>query len=102
LPATDLVAVITEAVLLFSSIQQSVKAVSRMAKLDSYKPLAASVMAEFTTQCVTWVSKLNEVSSVLDDYEDILKWYEKFDQLNNNIADPSSANPTPTLIAMPA
>lgn len=75
LPATDLVAVLSEAVLLFSAIEESVSDVSQTTKADPNEPEAVDVAYQIAKHCVRWSSELEEVNGVLEDYMTILKWF---------------------------
>jgi hypothetical protein len=66
LPATDLVATLSEAVLLFSSIEEHVFTVVRQPQQESF--------VSFTDQYAKWVKRLGTATDVLDYYTHVLRW----------------------------
>lgn len=83
LPATDLAAVVTESVVIFAIIDDSVGRVSQLYSGESNKADAAMEITQFVKCCVPWVSKLQEICNALNHYITILRWsgdhhYPKF------------------------
>lgn len=75
LPATDLVAVLSESVLLFSKIDESVTAITQRSDATPSGSEAADLATEITHHCEKWIPKLDEINSILTDYILVLKWF---------------------------
>jgi hypothetical protein len=75
LPATDLVAVLSESVLLFSKIEDSISSISEKSDVRPIGSEAADVATEITNHSGEWMLKLEEINSVLTDYISVLNWF---------------------------
>lgn len=75
LPATDLVAVLSESVLLFSEVEDSISSISKTSDVGYMGSEAADAATEITNRSGKWMLKLEEINSVLTDYISVLKWF---------------------------
>jgi hypothetical protein len=74
LPATDMVAMLSDAVLLFSHIDESIRRISRIPDVEVNVQPAVNTIIKLTDDRALWITKLEAITDILGDYITILTW----------------------------